>query len=48
LEIRYATEMRPGRTQGCWQFYEDSEHMKCWLTDGRKNRTGARSEGERL
>src|SRR5262245_23492305 len=38
MEIRYATEMRPGRTDGCWQFYEDSEHMKCWLRDYLKGR----------
>jgi hypothetical protein len=31
LEIRYVTEMRPGRTEGAWQFYEDCEHMKYWF-----------------
>jgi hypothetical protein len=38
LEIRYITEMRPGRTEGCWQFYEDYEHMNHWYETYGKHR----------
>jgi hypothetical protein len=23
-------DMKPGRKAGCWQFYEDTEHMNFW------------------
>jgi hypothetical protein len=30
MEIRHISEMKPGHQEGCWQFYEDSEHMSFW------------------
>lgn len=30
MEIRHVSEMKPGRKPGCWQFYEDNEHMNFW------------------
>ena len=30
MEIRHIGDMRGGREAGCWQFYEDAEHMNFW------------------
>ena len=30
MEVRHIGEMKPGREEGCWQFYEDAEHMNFW------------------
>ena len=30
MEVRPLTDMKPGREDGCWQFYENNEHMKYW------------------
>lgn len=35
MEIRNTSEMKPGRKEGCWQFYEDSEHMYEWYKSWR-------------
>jgi hypothetical protein len=38
MEVRYITEMKPGRGNGSWQFYEDNEHMSSWYETYGKNR----------
>jgi hypothetical protein len=30
MEIRSIEDMRPGRSEGCWQFYEDADQMNFW------------------